>query len=289
MVSQVTYAIAAALVDCFTCGILSILFVISMYLLGCKNDAPPFKTAHWSIRLTPVVSMSILLFVVVIAHLAVTVFHLFEAFASPARNPVEVIENVLSVSNITEMSLVFLSGALGDFIIIYRLWIIWGRNRIVAIFPTFSAIGESVAVVGLIYQFIRARTHLSPDFIATTNRWIIGACVFTLWSYKCLLFWFHPLAIMEDSPKKQRVWGDGIMRAAIMVIESAMLYTSWATFFFASYEARTAIASFASTVWPPITGIAIMLINVRVGLSQVRKSNQIQCPNNRRLEIQPFE
>ncbi|KAF8870451.1 hypothetical protein BD779DRAFT_1681110 [Infundibulicybe gibba] len=133
MVSQVTYAIAAALVDCFTCGILSILFVISMYLLGCNNDASP-KTARWSIRLTPVVSMSILLFVVVIAvcpqtiltsalptlllAFVVTVFRLFEAFTSSTRNPVEVIDNVLSVSSITEMSLVFLSGTLGDFIIV---------------------------------------------------------------------------------------------------------------------------------------------------------------------------
>ncbi|KAF8879857.1 hypothetical protein BD779DRAFT_1474174 [Infundibulicybe gibba] len=226
MVSQVTYAIAAALVDCFTCGILSILFVISMYLLGCKNDAPPFKTARWSIRLTPVVSMSILLFVVIIAHLAVTVFCLFEAFASPARNPVEVIENVLSVSNITEMSLVFLSGALGDFIIIYRLWIIWGRNRIVAIFPTFSAVGESVQMsIVLVSSF--------GDYGGLTKE------------------------------------TEGLGEMALC---------SWATFFFASYEARTAIASFASTVWPPITGIAIMLINVRVGLSQVRKSNQIPVP-----------
>ncbi|KAF8888801.1 hypothetical protein BD779DRAFT_432825 [Infundibulicybe gibba] len=277
MASLVTYTIAAAVVNTLTYGILSVLFVISMFLLGRQNSsAPPFKTPRPSIYLRPVVLASILLFLVVTAHWLVTTCRLFKAFTNPTQNPLQVIGDILSPSIIAEIALVFLSGALGDFIIIYRLWMIWGRSRTVTIFPIGSAIGECVSFIGLVCQLISARTH-GADFFASWNHWIISACVFTM----CTNIYCSDFIMWRLWVSRRRSnlgGGDAIMRAAVIAIESAALYTSWAAFFFVSYETDMGIYLLAGTVWPPITGIAIMLINVRVGLSQVQKSNLITAP-----------
>jgi hypothetical protein len=50
------------------------------------------------------------------------------------------------------------------------------------------------------------------------------------------------------------------------IVESAAIYTTWTIFFFATYQARSNVQYPAVDMWPQMSGIAFMLINVRVGL-----------------------
>ncbi|KAF8879843.1 hypothetical protein BD779DRAFT_1119662 [Infundibulicybe gibba] len=272
MASLVTYTIAAALANSLSYGILTILLVVLMFLLG-RQNGPPSKASRFSLYLKPVVLASILLFSVVTAHWSVTIYRLSQAFGNPTRDPMEVIGNISLRSNVAEIALAFLSTILGDCIIIYRLWMIWGCNRIVVIFPIFSAVGECVSFAGLVCQSANAGTANGAELFTSWNYWIVSACVFTLCTnIYCsgLIMWRLLVSRRKDN---SGTGGDVIVRASIIAVESAALYTAWAIFFFASYEAGAGIYLFAATVWPPITGIAIMLINVRVELGRVRESN----------------
>ncbi|KAF8891362.1 hypothetical protein BD779DRAFT_1514814, partial [Infundibulicybe gibba] len=244
MTSPVTYYIAAAVANSFTYGVLTILFVISMFLLGHRSTA-----SRSSIYLKPVVLASILLFLIVTVHWAVTIYRLFKALAGTTQDAVAFVLDILSPSSVAVMSLVFLSGALGDFIIVCILR--WVSNQILTFLIDLSCLA---AFTGLIYQLITAGAQRNAGFFASWNRWIVAACVFTV----CTNVYCSSFIMWRLWRTHRRSGGAGdnnIIRAAIIVIESAALYTD---------------IYVCCNRWPPITGIAIMLINARVGLGRVR-------------------
>ncbi|KAF8879844.1 hypothetical protein BD779DRAFT_1119537 [Infundibulicybe gibba] len=239
-------------------GTLVILLLISIYL-DRQNGLPP-RVPRFSSYLKPVTLASILLFLVVTEHCVVTIYRLSQAFGNPTRGPMDVIGNVSLWTNVTEIALAFLLTVLGDCIIIYRLWMIWGCNCIVVIFPILSAVGECVSFVGLVYRLINAGTG-GAEFLASWNRWIIRACVFALCTnIYCsgLIMWRLLVSRRKYNPG---TGGDVIARASIVAVESAALYTAWAIFFFASHGTGKGIYyPFSATVWPPFTGIAIKIM-----------------------------
>ncbi|KAJ7833597.1 hypothetical protein B0H14DRAFT_1164431 [Mycena olivaceomarginata] len=53
----------------------------------------------------------------------------------------------------------------GDALMIYRLWIVWGRNRTVLIFPSCSLTGLLVAALGILYVFLpKSQSIAKPHF-----------------------------------------------------------------------------------------------------------------------------
>jgi len=63
------------------------------------------------------------------------------------------------------------------------------------------------------------------------------------------------------------------MSALALIVESAALYTSWALFFFFAYQTRSNLAFFAIDCLPTISGIAFLLIHVRVSLGWAQKAS----------------
>jgi hypothetical protein len=49
-------------------------------------------------------------------------------------------------------------------------------------------------------------------------------------------------------------------------------YRAWTTFFFSSYQSQSNLQFVAVDCWPAMSGIAFMLINVRVGLGWAQRS-----------------
>ncbi|KAF8891366.1 hypothetical protein BD779DRAFT_1514842 [Infundibulicybe gibba] len=275
MLSLITYTIAGALASSFAYGILCILFVISMFLF--VRWAPTSQnTPRYSVWMEPAVLASILLFVVVTAHWVNTIYRLFEALgAGSMEDSMLFILDQSKTSNIVELALTFLAGIL-TCLQIYRVWTISSHNRAVVAFPVISAIGMTVAFFAVVYQLIRAGVVANMashrELLSSLNHWVIPACVFTIsTNVYCSGFitwklWSH-----------QRI-GTGASGDGIIPYLSISPYRSWVIFFFITYEAQLDINSFVGVLWPPMAGIAIMLINARVGLNRIQKFNLIQNP-----------
>ena len=59
-----------------------------------------------------------------------------------------------------------------------------------------------------------------------------------------------------------------------ILIESAALYASWTLFFFITYLTKATVNALANDCFPPVSGIALMLITVRVGLGWAHRSDR---------------
>ncbi|KAF8891365.1 hypothetical protein BD779DRAFT_199671 [Infundibulicybe gibba] len=229
----------------------------------------------------PTVLASVLLFMIVTAHWVNTIYRLFEAFgAGSMEASMLFLLDQSKTSDIVEFALTFSAGVLGDFVIIYRVWTISSHNRAAVAFPIISAIGMTAIFFAVVYQLVRTglagNIAKQLELISLLDRWVTLACAFTI-STNVYCSGFITWTLWSTHRQTGAgTSGDGIMRAAAMVIESATIYTSWVIFFFITYKARLDMNTFAGILWPYIAGISIMLINARVGLNRINKFNLVK-------------
>ncbi|KAJ6514602.1 hypothetical protein DFH09DRAFT_998839, partial [Mycena vulgaris] len=124
-------------------GILLLLFISTIYFLATRRTLVGHNqsTKH---HFTSLVFLGVTsLFRVITAHWIVVIYQAFFAFIHLASATAEdaFYADLSQQSEIIKVILFSSSILIGDSLIIYRLWIIWGLNRYVVIFPTFTLIG----------------------------------------------------------------------------------------------------------------------------------------------------
>ncbi|KAI0954043.1 hypothetical protein AcV7_007390 [Taiwanofungus camphoratus] len=183
-VSLVSANLAALCVGSVLYGIFFVLAVLSIYLLVLRRREiaakSPVASAPRPIYLTPIIVAAIAISITITGHWIVTVVRLFDAFvnfdggARPAAfygeqsQPTQVVKTV-------SISITFL---IADVMLIYRLWIVWGYNYLVIIFPACTVLGLVAAAVGTAHSFATC----PPDttiFTSSFKAWLTTEYVFT--------------------------------------------------------------------------------------------------------------
>ncbi|KAI0923827.1 hypothetical protein AcW1_006681 [Taiwanofungus camphoratus] len=228
-VSLVSANLAALCVGSVLYGIFFVLAVLSIYLLVLRRREiaakSPVASAPRPIYLTPIIVAAIAISITITGHWIVTVVRLFDAFvnfdggARPAAfygeqsQPTQVVKTV-------SISITFL---IADVMLIYRLWIVWGYNYLVIIFPACTVLGLVAAAVGTAHSFATC----PPDttiFTSSFKAWLTTEYVFTFTTnVYCSLFiaWRVWRAHIES-----REYGaTSLMGLIAIIVESAALYT----------------------------------------------------------------
>ncbi|TFK38856.1 hypothetical protein BDQ12DRAFT_682617 [Crucibulum laeve] len=269
-VPLVSVNLATVCIESFLYGTFFILFVTSLYLLAVRQKT---TNAEGSVFLTPLVFGSILIFITITSHWICTFLRLFQAFVTFNRGttPLEFYADLTQTSEVVKTGFLMASLVIGDAMIIYRLWIVWSYNRLVIIFPICTLMGLTACGVGITYQF----TQYKPGenvFLSVAGRWITSDCVFTLCTnvYSTIMIAYRVWNVNVSSKK----FGGANLNSVLgIVVESAVIYTSWTIFFFASYQSESNLQFIAVDAWSAMSGIAFMFINVRVGLGWAQKAN----------------
>ncbi|EGN92113.1 hypothetical protein SERLA73DRAFT_191601 [Serpula lacrymans var. lacrymans S7.3] len=162
---------------------------------------------------------------------------------------------------------------LSDALFVYRLWVIWSRNTLVIIFPLCSLVGLTVCAIGITYQFTQYTSATESTYLLIAARWILSDCVFTLCTnvYCTVMISWRIWAIHRALPP---LGNRGLGPVVAIFVESAVLCTAWTIFYFATYEAESNLHDFVQGTWGTISGIAFMLITVRVGLGWSSQTEQ---------------
>ncbi|THU83044.1 hypothetical protein K435DRAFT_734296 [Dendrothele bispora CBS 962.96] len=221
---------------------------------------------------------AILISFTVTAHWICTVIRLFDAFVNfeNGSKPLEYYADLSQLTEVVKTGFLMATIAMSDAMIIYRLWVVWGHNPYVVIFPLLTLIGLAVCGVGITYQFTQYFPGLDV-FNSDAGRWITSDCVFTLCTnlYSTVMiafrFWKAEKNLAEAAIVRS---GMGLKDVLMILVESAAIYTSWNILFFASYQSRSNLQFTAVDCWPEVAGIAFMLINVRAGFRTNQASNQ---------------
>jgi len=216
------------------------------------------------------ITTSIVLLLLITTHWALSVTRVFGAFIDSADKPQGSLVYILTIEDPTYVAkgvILIATTALGDAVLIYRVYIVWGRNIWVCIPSIISYVGyvvSGITISVLISQFSPAKI----SFLPTITRWIQGGGVASLvtniYSTTMIAFriWRSQTSLKGTAnASQQRVY-----HALRIFVESAMLYTIATIVSIGCQFGNSTWVGPSLDVISPIVGISFSLILVRLHL-----------------------
>ncbi|KAJ6514591.1 hypothetical protein DFH09DRAFT_1099548 [Mycena vulgaris] len=159
-------------------------------------------------------------------------------------------------SEIIKVILFFSSMLIVDSLIIYRLWIIWGLNCYVIIFPMFTLMGTFVTSIGNVPEFAQWEPRLREAlFYKESKPWTATGSILSL------LYSF--LSILVESAALQTY---ALMDPHINSVLTRSSTRLWLCFNTITQLANSDTELIPSDTFPVIIGVPNLLIHARVGL-----------------------
>ncbi|KAJ7257781.1 hypothetical protein C8J57DRAFT_1342754 [Mycena rebaudengoi] len=253
------------LVSCFY-GILLLLFISTVYFLATrrtlagKTQSP--KHHFKSLLFGGIAS----LFVVVTIHWIIVIYQAFHAFIylDTAAAADEFYADLSQPSELLKSGVFYIAVVLGDSLVIHRLWVVWGRNRFITVFPIITLAAVGVTSIGMLYSMSQWEPSLRGTPFADKSRpWVLSGFAFSFltnaYSTGLIAFRIRKFASAKLLSESRLL---GILT---IFVESAALQTVW--LIFTGLTTLTSGFGFiAVDNLPVIIGIANLLIHARVGL-----------------------
>ncbi|EIW58183.1 uncharacterized protein TRAVEDRAFT_84557, partial [Trametes versicolor FP-101664 SS1] len=274
MVSLLFASVVAACLESTFYGIFLILSLVILYLWirqhAFNSPQPRWGALIWDLRNSPLVIVNLFFVVIVSAHWIVGILRLLQAVVDQGdtAKATAYYADLRQPTDVIRTGLMFVGFLVGDIIITYRVWLVWGRDYRAIILPAVTVIGLAATVIGLMYRMIAATPNESI-FATEFNRWVISFCVATLLdtTYGTSMIVYR-LWTTNRARKKLDLftagYGSPILEAMTIFVESAALYSAWTAWYIILYALHSPLQVVVSNCSPTITGISIMLITVRV-------------------------
>lgn len=167
-------------------GVFFLLAVTSIYFLVRREKhnmrRKQFTTGICkSLFKQPMFAAAIALLITITAQWILTVTRLFQAFVlyKGGNAPLEFYGDLRETTEVFKTGFLIATLVFGDSMLIYRLWIVWGHNTWVIIFPCCTLVSLMICSVGITYQFTQ---HIPGEDVSdiAAGRWITSDAVFTL-------------------------------------------------------------------------------------------------------------
>ncbi|KAF9000324.1 hypothetical protein BDQ17DRAFT_1360043 [Cyathus striatus] len=247
-------------------GIYVVLFVGSLYI--------PFRRRSRGRRGVPVpvnkilITVTLTLFVLITIHWIIQLTRLTDAFIfhiNDEGGPNAYYGYPANIKNVLKTAFYVVQTFVGDFTMVYRLYIVWGREWKVVILPALTSFGLLIAGSGVVYSF----DHLTTGeniFVSSTGHWVLtvfatslatNGIVTVLIAYRIWTIHRQVKAVAQTS---------SIMRVVHIILESAGMYTLVLVLTLIGYLTKNNYQFTTLDATSPTIGIAFTLIIVRVGL-----------------------
>ncbi|TFK23629.1 hypothetical protein FA15DRAFT_705311 [Coprinopsis marcescibilis] len=284
-------AFATAGVEGFLNGIFFVLCLTALYLLTSRSPNRIHKRPRFLASLAmPMVYGSIILLLLILGHWICTTIRIVTAviLICDGISPVAYLQDVSEATYTVISILIILTVGTADALLIWRLWTVSGRSKMLIAPPIATALAFVVCGLRGSVFWIQSRdsqqASLHSEEIAL---WIhvatLTPAVTNLYCYACLVVCIYKIqskTLFDDSKKLKRV--------LIIIVESAAIWSAWSTFVFINYHLRSFLALMAFDGGPAMAGIAFMLINVRVGLGRDATPASIDGSNLPRTGLPTF-
>ncbi|KAJ7181222.1 hypothetical protein C8R46DRAFT_599187 [Mycena filopes] len=269
--------LAALVVDTFLYGLFFLLFLLTVYFLAARRTLAGTRHTRRH-HFTSLVFMGLAtLFLVVTVHWSIVIYQAFYVFIHLATIATEdaFYADLGQMSEVLKVILLFIAILLGDGLVTYRLWIIWGRKRLVVIFPVLALVGVAVSAAAVIYQFSEWEPKLRGTlFYEESEPWTT-----TGFGLSLVANIYSTGFIIYRILKQERVKSDSRLMSFLSILaESAALQTVWVIFGAVVEVAHSDVVFIAIDTFPAIIGISNTLIHARVGLGWSQSSDSMGKP-----------
>ncbi|KAI0739701.1 hypothetical protein C8Q80DRAFT_198319 [Daedaleopsis nitida] len=295
MITSTAANMAAIPIECTIYGIFLVLSMTSLVLLARRRDFPsrnsPGMRTNSKRRLcgvwfasardmckSPLLIANILLMLTVTAHWIMGIQRLFigEVTLGGGQAAVAFYTELKDKTDVARITVLFVVMLIGDAVITYRTWLVWGRSTPIIIVPALTISASITTGIGL----LRACGASSADkslFDTTIKRWVTAYCI----AFLCTnLYGTITIAYRIWSTNRllrSRIFaGEGDLTSTLAIfIESAAMSTAWAVMFLVLYTTNSALEVLGPGCGPAVIGVAFMLITVRVGLGWGHNSTPV--------------
>ncbi|KAJ7608218.1 hypothetical protein FB45DRAFT_389353 [Roridomyces roridus] len=251
---------AILIVGSFLYGIVALLFISNIYFLATRRTLAG-KTRSKRQNFTSLAFLgSTALFLVVTAFWTIVVYRGYLEFIARG-NPTSQEKFYRTTDEHTLViigALLFVSFLLGDLLLVYRLWVIWGGHRKIMILPLCVLIAATVVSIIVLLQIaqlfppsknMEALDDIARNLSFANNVYCTAAIV-----YRVLR------ANRYTHPESR------LMSILAILVESAALQMCWFIVLGVAIPVSSAAALFLVATFPGITAITNLLIHARVGL-----------------------
>ncbi|TFK25253.1 hypothetical protein FA15DRAFT_668625 [Coprinopsis marcescibilis] len=233
-----------------------------------RKNVIPLSLRLRSILNTPLIPGSLILLFSAISHWIVTLIRAMQGVAiiddggSAADFFKDASQPTLSAMAVFTAT----SIAVADLLLVWRLWVVSNRCKWILIPPLALSVAFSVTMARVTVFFARASSDMTV-FNEGIFNWMVATIVFTacINLYCSGLIVFYIWRINSASRPYTQTNMNPIV---VIIIESGALHALWSMFSLVAYQTRSSLWCLAIDNAPAVSGIAFMLINVRVALGR---------------------
>ncbi|KAJ7251669.1 hypothetical protein C8J57DRAFT_670386 [Mycena rebaudengoi] len=259
--------LTSLVLESYLYGILVLLSTSTLYFFATRRTLAG-KTRAPRHHFTSLVFLGIAsLFLVVTAHWAIVIYQAFFAFIHLGTVVGEDLfyADLSQPSELAKAALFFAAVLLGDTLVTYRLWIVWGQHRYIAVVPVLALVGSGVTSAGTLYVFAQWDHSLrGHPFYNISRPWVTSGFIFSF------LTNIYSTGLIAFRIRKFKHVGSGsesrLLGFLAILVESAALQTFWFIVFSITQLAESDLDFIFADSFPVILGISNMLIHARVGL-----------------------
>ncbi|KAJ7029702.1 hypothetical protein C8F04DRAFT_744153 [Mycena alexandri] len=260
-IPRISSVLATVALESFFFGVYLVVCATAVFLL-LKRRAES-KSAN---RQIVVLFGTTALFLVVTGHWMTTIYRFFFAFVTfpvEGQDPMVFYADWAQPTEVLQTAFLMAALTIPDTLMVHRLWIIWGYNKKVVIFPLCTLVGLIISSVGVTYEFSQYSAG-NIDWALVADHWIIVDCVFTLCTnIYCTAFMAY--RIWRTDKLIRPLGGPTIMYVLRVMVESAALAAAWGIFFIIAYGAQSNLR-FLVDITPSVVGALTMLVYMRTGM-----------------------
>ncbi|KAL5513724.1 hypothetical protein ACEPAH_4124 [Sanghuangporus vaninii] len=269
-------SLLAIVVESMLFGILTALFVTAVYTMIFKgNDTRTLNK--------PALAVSVLMYCIAFVHVSINARRAVFAFIKLSDNSESVEEYFLDSSNavyLAKINMYLLQTLLGDTFIIYRLFIVWGRDfRLLIPAGVLLTASTVCAVFGNI-----AAARVSPStliFIPQLKRWIVSIFSLTLFTNASCTALIAFRIWWTGRQLRSASWRNSLSPVIAIVVESAAVYSVSLISLMAAYLSGSWGHYIVLDMMPQIIAITFLMIIVRIslGISSSKNSPPLRSRN----------
>ncbi|KAJ7616644.1 hypothetical protein FB45DRAFT_1105948 [Roridomyces roridus] len=260
--------LAEGLLELGLFGVFTSLFSAVIYLFAARG-------LIWKRPVVFIVPALVGLFLAVTAHCINTILSLYFVFVHLGGGvPGELFYLTLnSPLSLAHISLVEVATFIVDSLVIHRVYIVWSSNKKVIIFPLFFIVSQLVSGTHIIVDFSRETLH---NFYSLSNPWVVASLVSSLiinvYSTGMIINKMWPMSRSLERITGSRSSGKRLKRVLAVMVESAVLQTTWTICILVSFQIGLLIQDVFTALQPVVFGISLLLIHARVGLGWAKES-----------------
>ncbi|KAJ7598601.1 hypothetical protein C8J56DRAFT_169818 [Mycena floridula] len=241
-------------------GAYTVVFALTFWVLVYKrpNREPLNKS---------MLGFSVTMFVLATMHIAVNYSRILKAFVvyqDEPGGPASFFNQLSETTQILGSAIYVVQTLVGDSVVLYRCYLVWGRRLSIIAFPFLLLLGSTACGIGILYSFAVVVPE-AEIFVVQLQDWIVSFFSLTL-ATNIICTSLVAFRIWHVNRQVMSFVNHNFMPIILLVVESGAIYSATLLTLLILYKCESWFQYVLLDAVSPIVGLVFSMIIVRIGL-----------------------